>query len=110
MRLVTLQLLLAFAMANARNDPPPSSDRTWAPPGLSKYEAELAARGLNRTEPAHISINPRKVYNLAELIDIAQRSNPRREWPGTRPAGGRRGWPERERLLPVSRRLGCRWL
>jgi hypothetical protein len=27
MRLLTLQLLLAITVANARNDPPPSSDR-----------------------------------------------------------------------------------
>ena len=42
-----------------------------------KYESELADR--SRIEPkgsAKVSINPRKVYGLAELIDIAQRNNP----------------------------------
>jgi outer membrane protein TolC len=42
MRLLTLQLLLAIAVANARNDPPPSSDRTWSPPDLPNYERDLA--------------------------------------------------------------------
>ncbi len=41
-RLLSLQLLLAFAVANARNDPPPSSDRAWSPPGLPNYERDLA--------------------------------------------------------------------
>src|SRR6266513_1627947 len=86
MRLITLPLLLAIAVAHARNDPPPSADRTWAPPGLSKYEAELAARQF-RTEGA-ISINPRKIYGLAELIDIAERNNPetRAAWERARQA------------------------
>jgi outer membrane protein TolC len=42
MRLLTLQLLLAIAVANARNDPPPSSDRTWSPANLPNYERDLA--------------------------------------------------------------------
>lgn len=77
MRLITLQLLLAIAVANARNDPPPSADRTWSPPNLSNYENELAGRRFKNSEgSAPVSINPRKVYNLAELIDIAERNNP----------------------------------
>src|SRR5438876_834011 len=77
MRLITLQLLLAIAVANARNDPPPSADRTWSPPNLSNYESELAGQRFKNGEgSSRVSINPRKVYNLAELIDIAQRNNP----------------------------------
>src|SRR5256885_3275440 len=77
MRLITLQLLLAIAVANARNDPPPSADRTWSPPNLSNYESELAGQRFKNSEGAsRVSINPRKVYNLAELIDIAERNNP----------------------------------
>jgi len=77
MRSLGLQLFLAVAVANAWNDPPPSSERPWAPSQLPKYESELADR--SRIEPkgsAKVSINPRKVYGLAELIDIAQRNNP----------------------------------
>src|SRR6184192_1320862 len=63
-----MQLLLAIAVANARNDPPPSADRTWSPPNLSNYESELAAQRFKNSEGAsRVSINPRKVYNLAEL-------------------------------------------
>src|SRR3954471_18511280 len=77
MRLITVQLLLAIAVANARNDPPPSSDRTWAPPNLSNYESELAGQRFNNAEStSRVLINPRKIYGLAELIDLAERNNP----------------------------------
>src|SRR6266704_1869906 len=77
MRLLSLQLFLAFAVANARNDPPPSADRTWSPPNLSNYESELAAQRFKNSEGAsRVSINPREIYGLAELIDIAERNNP----------------------------------
>src|SRR5467141_558057 len=77
MRLLTLQLLLAITVANARNDPPPSSDRTWSPPNLPNYERELAEYRFNEAQgSSHVSINPRKIYGLAELIDIAERNNP----------------------------------
>jgi len=70
-------LFLAFAVATARNDPPPSSDRAWSPPSLPNYERDLAAYHSKTAEGGSgISINPRKVYNLAELIDIAERNNP----------------------------------
>jgi hypothetical protein len=77
MRFLGVQLFLAIAIANGRNDPPPSSDRPWTPPDLPKYEGELAGR--SRTEAggdSKISIDPRRVYGLADLIDIAQRNNP----------------------------------
>jgi outer membrane protein len=77
MRVLTLQLLLAMTVANARNDPPPSSERTWAPPNLPNYEQELASQRFNNAEAtSRVSINPRKIYGLAELIDIAERNNP----------------------------------
>jgi outer membrane protein len=71
-RLSLLQLLLAFAVATARNDIPPSSERTWAPSNLPNYERELS----NGEAGSRVAISPRKVYNLAELIDIAERNNP----------------------------------
>src|SRR3954468_22417884 len=71
------QIFLAISLANARNDSPPSSDRSWSPPNLPNYERELASQRFNNVEGvSRVSINSRKVYNLAELIDIAQRSNP----------------------------------
>ncbi|HEY2713017.1 MAG TPA: TolC family protein [Chthoniobacterales bacterium] len=76
-RLISLQLFLAFAVANARNDPPPGSDRAWSPPGLPNYERDLANYRSNDSQGgSRVSINPRKIYNLAELIDIAERNNP----------------------------------
>jgi outer membrane protein TolC len=97
MRLLSLQLLLAIAVANARNDPPPSPDRAWAPPSLPNYERELAGRRFTSAEGAsRVSINPRKVYNLAELIDIAERNNPetRVAWERARQAASAVGLSE----------------
>jgi len=48
------QLFVTIGIALARDDPPPSPVKPWTPP----------------------AIDPRKTYNLGELIDIAQRSNP----------------------------------
>jgi outer membrane protein len=77
MRILALPLFLAMTVASARNDPPPSSEKPWLPPELPKYEGELAGQRFRTSEAgANISINPRKVYGLAELIDIAERTNP----------------------------------
>lgn len=67
-RLLIPQLFLAFAVATARNDPPPSSERAWAPPNLPNYERELGASAAG----SRVTINPRKVYNLAELISTSR--------------------------------------
>src|SRR6266403_4214748 len=97
MRVLTLQLLLAITVANARNDPPPSSDRTWSPPNLPNYEQELAGQRFNNPEGTpRVSINPRKIYGLAELIDIAERNNPetRVAWERARQAAAAVGLSE----------------
>src|SRR6266853_2282022 len=97
MRLLTLQLLLAIAVANGRNDPPPSADRTWSPPNLPNYERELAEYRFNEAQgSSHVSINPRKIYGLAELIDIAERNNPdtRVAWERARQAAAAVGLSE----------------
>ena len=94
---LSLQLFLAFAFANARNDPPPSSERPWLPPNLPNYEGELARQRFNKNEGAsRVSINPRKIYNLAELIDIAERNNPdtRVAWERARQAAAAVGLSE----------------
>jgi outer membrane protein TolC len=96
-RLIPLQLLLAIAIADARNDPPPSADRTWSPPNLSNYERELAGQRLKNGEgSSRVSINPRKFYGLAELIDIAERNNPetRVAWERARQAAAAVGLSE----------------
>jgi outer membrane protein TolC len=97
MRVITLQLLLALAVANGRNDPPPSADRTWSPPNLPNYERELAEYHFNEAPgSSHVSINPRRIYGLAELIDIAERNNPetRVAWERARQAAAAVGLSE----------------
>src|ERR1044071_3953192 len=95
MRVLILQSFLAIAVAGARNDPPPSSEKTWLPPNLPNYERELAGQRFKHREP-EISINPRKIYGLAELIDIAQRNNPdtRVAWERARQAAAAVGLSE----------------
>ena len=57
-RYLSVQLLfLAIAVANARNDPPPSADRTWSPPNLSNYENELAGQRFKNVERDLASID-----------------------------------------------------
>src|SRR6266581_3791222 len=97
MRVLILQSFLAIAVASARNDPPPSSERTWSPPNLANYESELAGHRLNNAEgTSRVSINPRKTYGLAELIDIAERNNPetRVAWERARQAAAAVGLSE----------------
>src|SRR6266404_5125337 len=44
---------------------------------MKNYENELAGQRFNNAEgTSRVSINPRKIYGLAELIDIAERNNP----------------------------------
>jgi len=94
---VFVQLLVASAVAFARNDAPPSPVRPWAPPSLPKYENELAGQRFRTSEAgANISIDPRKIYGLADLIDIAERANPetRVAWQRARQAAAAVGLSE----------------
>ncbi len=96
-RLITLPLFLAITVANARDDAPPSSVRPWAPPALPRYEGELRQYQPTEAERRYYpAINPQKTYNLAELIDIAQRSNPetRVAWERARQAAAAVGLTE----------------
>src|SRR5262245_19049670 len=71
------QLFATTGIAIARNDPPPSPVSAWAPPSLPRYEGELRQYQPTDAERRYLpAIDPRKTYNLAELIDIAARSNP----------------------------------
>ena len=71
------QLFATIGIALGRDDPPPSPVRPWAPPALPRYEGELRQYQPTEAERRYLpAIDPRKTYNLAELIDIAQRSNP----------------------------------
>ncbi len=74
---VVPQFFMIIGIAFARDDAPPSPVRPWAPPPLPTYEGELRQYQPTEAERRYLpAIDPRKTYNLAELIDIAQRSNP----------------------------------
>jgi len=56
---------------------PPSPQKPWSPPGLDKYEEQLTNKNLYTKQDAmSVAIDPEKIYDLPELIDIAERSNP----------------------------------
>src|SRR5262249_58328223 len=62
------------AGVNPRRNAPPSPSRPWAPPDLSRDSADLVDR--ERARGPEVSIDPEQTYELPELIDIAQRTNP----------------------------------
>ena len=97
LRFLAVQLFATIAIALARDDPPPSPVRPWAPPALPRYEGELRRYKLTEAERRYYpAIDPRKTYNLAELIDIAQSSNPetRVAWERARQAAAAVGLTE----------------
>jgi len=97
LRVLVGQIFLAISVAQARNDAPPSSDKVWLPPKLSDYENQLAGQRFREAETgSRVSIDPRKVYTLAELIDIAERNNPetRVAWERARQAAAAVGLSE----------------
>jgi len=73
-------VILAFftgMRTQGADSPPPSPDRSWAPPALNAYEQALAqTNSLIQSHATSLAIDPAKVYDLPQLIDIAERSNP----------------------------------
>jgi outer membrane protein len=63
--------------ALAENAIPPSPDKPWSPPQLGDYERQLA-QGKSQYESNSLAapVDAEKVYDLPELIDIAERSHP----------------------------------
>ena len=97
LRVLVGQIFVAISVAQPRNDAPPSSDKVWLSPELSDYENQLASQRFQEAETgSRVSINPRKTYNLAELIDIAERNNPetRVAWERARQAAAAVGLSE----------------
>src|ERR1700756_4941483 len=62
------------ATGGSRDSAPPSADRAWSAPGLAAHQADLQSRHLEVGNNAEV--DPRKVYELPDLIDLAQRLNP----------------------------------
>jgi outer membrane protein len=59
------------------NEAPPSPNWPWYPSQLREYEKLLAHRDIgDKQNLTPIAIDPEKVYDLPELIDIAERTNP----------------------------------
>jgi outer membrane protein TolC len=95
--IIAAQYFVIIAMALGRDNAPPSPIKPWAPPTLQRYEGELRHYQPTELERRYLpAINPSKIYNLAELIDIAQRSNPetRVAWERARMAAGAVGLTE----------------
>jgi outer membrane protein len=95
--IVVAESLVSVGIAFARDEPPPSPVRPWAPPTLPRYEGELRNYKLTEGEGRYYpAIDPRKTYNLAELIDIAERNNPetRVAWERARQAAAAVGLSE----------------
>lgn len=93
---VLLALLFSFG-AFGEDAAPPSPERPWSPPRLDKYERQLAQEGAReRPDAAKVAINPKKVYDLPELIDLAERNNPdtRVAWESARKAAAAVGLSE----------------
>src|SRR6266478_1676152 len=70
-----MTLLGACAALKPFENAPPSSDRPWKAPDMPAYSAALSETEHAR-KPGTVSIDPRKTYELSELIDLAQRTNP----------------------------------
>ena len=70
-------VLCIGSTAHGQSGAPPTAGKPWRPPNLGSYEAELA-RGSTRErqEAPPVGIDPRKVYSLPELIDLAERNHP----------------------------------
>jgi outer membrane protein TolC len=90
-----LALLALAGGALGKDLAPPSPERSWAPPGLDQYQTELA-REASQPNPNTVQINPDKVYDLPELIDLAERNNPetRIAWDHAREAAAAVGLSE----------------
>jgi outer membrane protein len=72
-----LPLVLYDINALARDNTPPAPDKPWAPPQLGAYEKTLAdGTSAYKTNGTPVKIDLDKVYDLPELIDIAERSHP----------------------------------
>jgi outer membrane protein TolC len=76
-RLAWFSLLPFGFLASGESAFPTAPDKPWSPPQLGDYEQQLK-QGTSQYEsnstPA--GIDPAKVYDLPELIDLAERSHP----------------------------------
>ena len=72
--ILSLLSLVGSAAGGSKDSAPPSADRPWSPPDLPAHQAELQSRRVD--SPGSALVDPRKLYHLPELIDLAQQLNP----------------------------------
>jgi len=73
---VLMMLVLAGCDAyTPLSSAPPSADRPWNGPGLQRLSAELRTERI-ALDPKPVTIDAQRTYELADLIDVAQRTNP----------------------------------
>jgi outer membrane protein len=72
--LAAIATLVADCAAPGGDGAAPSPDKPWFPPQLHQYESDLAHGDFR--EKGGSEIDPAKVYDLPELIDLAERTNP----------------------------------
>ena len=71
-------------IVSGQSVPPPSPDRPWHFPAERKIEDEAKTLGVSR-----LPVDEAKVYSLDELVDFAERNNPRTRvaWEGAKARG-----------------------
>ena len=95
-----LAALLTFScgfLVSAENAIPPSPDKPWSPPQLGDYQKQLAQGTLQyESNSLAVPVDSEKVYDLPDLIDLAERSHPqtRIAWEHARQAAGSVGLSE----------------
>ena len=72
--ILSLCSLIGSAAGGSKDSAPPSADRPWSAPGLEGHQADLQSRHLEIGGNAEV--DPRKIYELPDLIDLAERLNP----------------------------------
>ena len=71
---LSLLSLVGSAAGGSKDSAPPVPNRPWSAPGIAEHQADLQNRHLEIGSNAEV--NPHKVYELPDLIDLAQRLNP----------------------------------
>lgn len=96
--LVMAVSLLTRCTSFGVNATPPSPVKPWSPPGINEYERQLSQIGATKNNGAQCQIDPNKIYDLPELIDIAERSHPetRVAWERARQAAAAVGLSQSE--------------
>src|ERR1700722_21003225 len=72
--ILSLISLVGSAAGGSKDSAPPAPNRPWSASGIAEHQADLQNRHLEIGSKAEV--NPRKVYELPDLIDLAQRLNP----------------------------------